>query len=145
MANNEELQKTAADQNAVEKLAEFLLREEVPSKQLEGVLWGLSELCSELEESRRQLLELQVRVITVLLLAQRCDCCVGVIFGMSRTLQRDFLPSLIFSIETIQSYRRVVYLRLTLFPPPCYCCMTHLEVKLVNYVGIRSRWSCRTN
>lgn len=60
VANNEELQKAAAEQNAVEKLADFLLREEVPSKQLEGVLWGLSELCSKLEESRRQLLELQV-------------------------------------------------------------------------------------
>ena len=63
VANNEELQKTAADQNAVEKLADFLLREEVPSRQLEGVLWGLSELCSRLEESRRQLLELQVYIL----------------------------------------------------------------------------------
>lgn len=60
VANNEELQKAAAEQNAVEKLADFLLREEVPSKQLEGVLLGLSELCSKLEESRRLLLELQV-------------------------------------------------------------------------------------
>jgi hypothetical protein len=32
VANNEELQKAAADQNAVEKLADFLLRDEVPSK-----------------------------------------------------------------------------------------------------------------
>jgi hypothetical protein len=60
VANNEEMQKAAADQNAVEKLADFLLREEVPSKQLEGVLLGLSELCSKLEDSRRQLLDMQV-------------------------------------------------------------------------------------
>nr|XP_024385227.1 armadillo repeat-containing protein 8-like isoform X2 [Physcomitrium patens] len=73
VANNEELQKTAADQNAVEKLAEFLLREEVPSKQLEGVLWGLSELCSELEESRRQLLELQVQGSLVAALVHPCE------------------------------------------------------------------------
>jgi len=60
VANNEELQKAAAERNAVQILADFLLREEVPSKQLEGVLWSLSELCSKLEESRRQLLEMQV-------------------------------------------------------------------------------------
>lgn len=63
VANNEELQKAAAEKKAIEKLAEFLLREEVPYKQLEGVLWGLTELCAKLEESRRQLLELKVRVI----------------------------------------------------------------------------------
>lgn len=71
VANNEELQKAAAERNAVEKLADFLLREEVPSKQLEGVLWGLSELCSKLEESRRQLLELQVCIYFCLNLAHK--------------------------------------------------------------------------
>lgn len=60
VANNEELQKAATQQNVVQKLADFLLREDIPAKQLEGVLLALSELCSRLEESRRQLLEFQV-------------------------------------------------------------------------------------
>lgn len=60
VGNNEELQKKAFEVNAIEKLAEFLQKDPASAKQLEGVLMALAELCSRLEESRRQLLNLQV-------------------------------------------------------------------------------------
>lgn len=60
VGNNEELQKKAFEVNAIERLAEFLQKDPVSAKQLEGVLMALAELCSRLEESRRQLLTLQV-------------------------------------------------------------------------------------
>lgn len=60
VTNNEELQKIAQKENAVEKLADILHRDTLPAKQLEGVLLALAELCSRLEESRRQLLDSQV-------------------------------------------------------------------------------------
>lgn len=73
VSNNEELQRSAAEQKVVEKLANFLLREEVPTKQLEGVLLALTELCSRLEDSRRNLLDLQVQGPIVAALCHPCE------------------------------------------------------------------------
>lgn len=57
VANSEELQKVAYKFNAIEKLCGFLEKVSLPTKQLEGVLMALAELCSRLEDSRRQLLD----------------------------------------------------------------------------------------
>ncbi|KAH7405374.1 hypothetical protein KP509_15G068000 [Ceratopteris richardii] len=57
VANNEELQRAAYKFDAIVKLSALLQRESLPTKQLEGILMALAELCSRLEESRRQLLD----------------------------------------------------------------------------------------
>ncbi|KAJ7299085.1 hypothetical protein O6H91_Y307900 [Diphasiastrum complanatum] len=59
VTNNEELQKAAYEINAVEKLAEILHRGVISVRQLEGVLLAIAELCSRLEDGRRQILNLQ--------------------------------------------------------------------------------------
>ncbi|KAJ7559874.1 hypothetical protein O6H91_04G104500 [Diphasiastrum complanatum] len=61
VTNNEEMQKAAFESNAIEKLAEILDRGVVSARQLEGVLLAIAELCSRLEESRRQILNLQAQ------------------------------------------------------------------------------------
>ena len=57
VANNEELQRAAYKFDAIVKLCGLLQRGSLPAKQLEGVLMALAELCSRLEDSRRQLLD----------------------------------------------------------------------------------------
>ncbi|KAI5064927.1 hypothetical protein GOP47_0019622 [Adiantum capillus-veneris] len=57
VANNEELQKAAYKFDAIVKLCALLQKGSLPTKQLEGVLMALAELCSRLEDSRRQLLD----------------------------------------------------------------------------------------
>jgi hypothetical protein len=57
VANSEELQRAAYKFDAIVKLCGLLRRGSLPAKQLEGVLMALAELCSRLEESRRQLLD----------------------------------------------------------------------------------------
>ncbi|BBM98555.1 armadillo repeat-containing protein 8 [Marchantia polymorpha subsp. ruderalis] len=59
VSNNEDLQKVAMDMNSIEKLAEFLRKDEISPKQLAGVLMALAELCSRFEDSRKQLLDLK--------------------------------------------------------------------------------------
>jgi hypothetical protein len=56
VANNEELQRAAYKFDAIVKLCTLLQRGSLSTKQLEGVLVSLAELCSRLEDSRRQLL-----------------------------------------------------------------------------------------
>ncbi|KAH9560125.1 hypothetical protein CY35_06G090600 [Sphagnum magellanicum] len=73
VTNNEELQKIAQKENAVEKLADILHRDTLPAKQLEGVLLALAELCSRLEESRRQLLDSQVEAPIVAAFGHPCE------------------------------------------------------------------------
>ena len=60
VANSEEMQKLAFDANAIEKLCSFLHKGFLQDKHLEGIFVALAELCSRLEENRRQVLTLQV-------------------------------------------------------------------------------------
>ncbi|XP_057844062.1 uncharacterized protein LOC131053467 [Cryptomeria japonica] len=61
VANSEEMQKLAFDANAIEKLCSFLNKGFLQDKHLQGILLALAELCSRLEESRRQVLTLQAQ------------------------------------------------------------------------------------
>eukprot|EP00249_Psilotum_nudum_P017937 c26559_g1_i2 orf=648-2606(+) len=68
VANSEELQKAAYEINTIEKLCDFLHRGSLPAKQLQGILMALAELCSRLEDSRRQLLYLKAQAPIVVAL-----------------------------------------------------------------------------
>ncbi|KAG6547666.1 hypothetical protein Mapa_011115 [Marchantia paleacea] len=91
VSNNEELQKVAMDMNSIEKLAEFLRKDEISPKQLAGVLMALGELCSRFEDSRKQLLDLKVQAPIIAALehdsvgvrAAACSC----IKSLSRSVQ----------------------------------------------------------
>ncbi|KAH9302010.1 hypothetical protein KI387_013593 [Taxus chinensis] len=61
VANSEEMQKLAFDEKAIEKLCSFLCKGFLQDKHLQGILVALAELCSRLEESRRQVLDLQAQ------------------------------------------------------------------------------------
>ncbi|BBM98556.1 armadillo repeat-containing protein 8 [Marchantia polymorpha subsp. ruderalis] len=91
VSNNEDLQKVAMDMNSIEKLAEFLRKDEISPKQLAGVLMALAELCSRFEDSRKQLLDLKVQAPIIAALehdsvgvrAAACSC----IKSLSRSVQ----------------------------------------------------------
>ncbi|XP_062197069.1 uncharacterized protein LOC133900016 [Phragmites australis] len=67
-----ELQKQALTTNAVEKLSNHLLANSLETRRAVTILLTLSELCSKLEESRSQLMSVQVT--TLILDALKHDC-----------------------------------------------------------------------
>ncbi|GJN25716.1 hypothetical protein PR202_gb13580 [Eleusine coracana subsp. coracana] len=67
-----ELQKQALTTNAVEKLSNHLLANSLETRRAVTILFALSELCSKLEESRSQLMSVQVS--TLILDALKHDC-----------------------------------------------------------------------
>eukprot|EP00252_Welwitschia_mirabilis_P026751 TRINITY_DN8893_c0_g1_i1.p1 TRINITY_DN8893_c0_g1~~TRINITY_DN8893_c0_g1_i1.p1 ORF type:complete len:653 (+),score=118.01 TRINITY_DN8893_c0_g1_i1:341-2299(+) len=72
VSDNEELQKVAFDVKAIENLCNCLKRDFLEAKHLEGILLALSELCSQLEESRRKVLSLGVESRLVAALGHEC-------------------------------------------------------------------------
>ncbi|KAL3702075.1 hypothetical protein R1sor_020097 [Riccia sorocarpa] len=89
VASNEELQKVALDMHAVEKLGEFLRKAALPSKQLTGVLSALAELCSRFQESRRQLLDMQVQARIIAALEHDCASVRAAACSCIRSLSRS--------------------------------------------------------
>ncbi|TVU24080.1 hypothetical protein EJB05_26476 [Eragrostis curvula] len=67
-----ELQRQALSTNAVEKLSNHLLANSLETRRAVTILLALSELCSKLEESRSQLMS--VEVSTLILDALKHDC-----------------------------------------------------------------------
>lgn len=68
----EDLHKQAISVNAVEKLGNFLRKNNIEAKRLEGILLALAELCSTLEKCRCQLMSLQVFDLIVSALKHDC-------------------------------------------------------------------------
>ncbi|CAM6087787.1 unnamed protein product [Calypogeia fissa] len=112
--NNEELQKKAFEVNAIEKLAEFLQKDPVAAKQLEGVLMALAELCSRLEDSRRQLLTLQVQTHIIAALEHSSVGVRGAACSCLKSLSRS-----VKNLRTNLTDERLVLPLLKLLDDPC--------------------------
>jgi hypothetical protein len=68
-----ELQKQALTTNAVEKLSNHLLANSLETRRAVTILLALSELCSRLEESRSQLMSVQVSTLIIDALKHDCE------------------------------------------------------------------------
>ena len=60
IAENEELQKLAFEENVVDKLCNHLRKGPLQAKRIQGIFLALADLCSKLESCRSRLLSLQV-------------------------------------------------------------------------------------
>ncbi|KAF9593258.1 hypothetical protein IFM89_021014 [Coptis chinensis] len=72
IADNEDLQKLAFEVNALDKLCNFLHRDMILAKQLEGLLLAIAELCSRLEICRERFLSLQALKLVTSTLTHDC-------------------------------------------------------------------------
>ncbi|KAK1267253.1 hypothetical protein QJS04_geneDACA016389 [Acorus gramineus] len=72
IAGKEDLHKQAFSVNAVEKLCNFLHKNAIEAKRLQGILLALAELCSKLEICRTK--SLSLKVLDIVIGALKHDC-----------------------------------------------------------------------